>query len=427
MILKGFARLLTVGLILVLSGSARSDDGDGRRALDSLIQLAFRQNPSLAAMEYQIASGEQRTKFAGGLPDPMMSLGLMDVPRGSFSLGEMSMSGLVVGLTQEIPWPGRSSLESRMAHLSVQRDRAGTEAMRNELTRMVASAYTEYSFWVRRREIVVKAQELVRDMRAAAETEYAHGRGSAPEILRAGAEIDMLDNELAEADQMRQSALIEIARLVGDSDVIADSLPVFLPEPEGAKPVDETEPAADSNPIALRAARQTEIASSELSLVRTNYWPDLMIGVDYRIRKDMEMDPDRGKDLMSFMVGFKIPLWFFRNQKHQTAATREELLMAQSDERSVRDILTQRRRDAALMLRSLSERIGRYDSSILPQSRSALEAARASYEVGAAEFGVVLDAHQALLEMETTRLELARDYNVQRAVLTELSSSQSGR
>ena len=420
--MKGMFRFLTFTAALLIATQARAGQPEGERTLDSLVALALERNLSVAAARYQAEADLGRSRYAGWLPDPQLSVGLMNLPGGALDFDRTMMSGIQVGLSQGLPWPGKLSARSKIADLTVERSRADAAIQENALVRMVTVAYANYSYWALSREVLDENLRLVRDLKTVAETNYANGRGSAQDVLRTETAMARLENRILMADQQRSSALVELARLTNSPDLTAASLPPYLAAADQQADSADQEFSAVANPAAVRAAYQTDIMSGQVDLAHADYWPDFMLGVDYTIRQETPMDAVRGQDYLTFKVGLKLPLWFFKRQKNQSAAAGQMLLATRATEESVNDELERRHADVVLALRSLSERLKQYDNAIMPQARAAFEAAEIAYEVGKVDFNGLLATERDLLEIELERLDLLRSHMQQQAMLKELTT-----
>jgi outer membrane protein TolC len=177
----------------------------------------------------------------------------------------------------------------------------------------------------------------------------------------------------------------------------------------------------------LDAELAVEHAKTRQRLERSDYWPDIILGIDYRIRKDVAGDPVDGADYVSFKLGLDIPLWFFTKQKHRVLSAEHVSTASREKERSVREMLVTRLEDAQSMLALSNESIQRYDTSIMPEAEAALHAAEVAYEVGQIDFNALLAAQSDLFDIRIERLDLLRKYNQTRAALAELHGSLNER
>jgi len=411
--------ILLIAWLLLVSAS-QAGDINNNRTLDSLIQVALKRNPAIQAVEYKQLASEYQAKYAGWLPDPQLAVGVLNLPRTSFSFNETPMTGVSVGLSQTIPWPGKLSSQAEIAGLNSVSWALDAATRRNNTIRLVTTNYYDYSYWTFAGEILLENTRLIQNIIDVAQTRYANGLGSAQDVLRSQTAKARLENRMLQVEQRRSSALTRLAWLTDNPETVHASLTPTLP-PISSNVHDTNSDI--SNPILAQASLKSVIAEKKVDLAKSGYWPDLMLGVDYRIRKDVPMDPVSGVDFLSFKVGLKIPLWFFSRQRNQTAAARQLLMAAQAQERSITNEIEQRVTDIRLALQSLKARIKQYDHSILPQGKATLEAAQVAYEVGQVDFNGLLSAQLDVIGIELERLELLKQYHQQAAVLRELTTN----
>lgn len=409
---KTWLALLAGLIVLAYAESARP----GQEVLDSLIDKALTDYPELSAAKSTQDAARSSARAAGALPDPMLSVGVLNLPANSFSLHETPMSGVAVGLAQRIPWPGKLSARSDLASIRHRRTEANAEIIRNQIIREVTDAYSEYSYWLESRVILEDYLELLKATRSVTETRYANGDASAQDVLRISSMISRTDIRLLNTNQRSYSSMLRLWRAVGDSSMLA-GLPPHLPEPDGS---DSRGPSIEANPMLLNAELAVESANTQQRLARSDYWPDITLGIDYRIRSDLAGDPVNGADFLTFKLGLDIPVWFFAKQKHQVRSAELMSVASQEKERSVREMLTTRFRDAQSMLALAYESIQQYDISIVPEAEAALQAAEVAYEVGQIDFNALLTAQSDLYDIHLERLDLLRKYNQTRAALAEL-------
>lgn len=414
---------LWLPVLLLVTALTTDNIRAGQATLDSLIAAALNNNPGFRAASFTAKASEYSARSAGALPDPSFSVGLSNVPRSSLALDETPMSGVALGLTQTIPWPGKLRAKSRWAGLERQRDEAKAQSVHNRLIRAVTSAYYDYSYWSLSAGVIRENIALIEATTRVTEERYAQGEATAHDVLQAQTTGSRLDIRLLRAEQMRQSALLELWRTVKDSSVITD-LPPFLPEPSNLALVDAT---AAANPILRSAELAIEQADAGRSLAKSDYWPDIMVGAEYRLREAAPGDMLAGEDFLSFKVGVSLPLWFFSKQKNQVRASQQKILASREHRTEVRDMLEREIGDARLTLERLAESLDSYDRAILPQARAGFEASEIAYEVAKIDFDALLSTQMQLLDVELERLELIYQINQTFAMLHELTGNHEER
>src|SRR5437867_11085515 len=99
-----FRQLMLTGLALTMAGasSARAQDS----LLQSLIAEALARSPTLVQRQAAVRAATLRIRPAGTLPDPRLSLGVMDLQMPHFEFNQSDFTEVDAELSQEIPWPG---------------------------------------------------------------------------------------------------------------------------------------------------------------------------------------------------------------------------------------------------------------------------------------------------------------------------------
>src|SRR3989441_1777348 len=120
-------------------GSAAPVAGDS--VLQSLVAEALARNPTVAQRQAAVRAATLRVRPAGSLPDPMLTVGVMDLLLPHFVFNQSDFTEVDVELSQEIPWPGSLGARSRVVRAAAAGARAEESAVRRELTTAMAVAF----------------------------------------------------------------------------------------------------------------------------------------------------------------------------------------------------------------------------------------------------------------------------------------------
>src|SRR6266511_553320 len=99
-----FRQLTLTALAFAMAGAApvRAQDS----LLQSLVAEALARNPTVAQRQAAIRAATLRIRPAGSLPDPMLTVGVMDLQLPRFEFNRSDFTEVDAELSQEIPWPG---------------------------------------------------------------------------------------------------------------------------------------------------------------------------------------------------------------------------------------------------------------------------------------------------------------------------------
>src|SRR2546428_5156867 len=110
----------------------------GDSVLQSLVAEALARNPTVAQRQAAVRAATLRIRPAGSLPDPMLSVGVMDLLLPNFEFNRSDFTEVDVELSQEIPWPGSLGARSGVVRAAAAGARAEEGTVRRELTTAMA-------------------------------------------------------------------------------------------------------------------------------------------------------------------------------------------------------------------------------------------------------------------------------------------------
>jgi outer membrane protein TolC len=435
-------------LILVVSAELRAQEPVSD--LPGILAEAAVNNPRIRAAERAAEAALARVPQAGALPDPMLRVGLMNVPAGDPSLGGDMMTMTRLQIEERFPWPGKRALQEDVTRLRA--DAAGweVEQVRNEVAAQVKATYFEVYFLDRALEITARNERLVADLARLTSAEYGVGAGSQPDVLKSQVERTRLADQAAALREHRTSTVARLNAFLGrpsDTPLSAADIPEGVWAAAQAGPGgdvrfvssalsgltpgarlegDVTIPSAaalqlvalDRNPMIQAHLRRVAAQERATELARKATLPDFQVSVAYSRR------PNFG-DFVDLMISAPVPI--FAGRKQDQAVLEEAALLAENEAlhgAMVNDLNAEIESLVAGLLRA-REQIVLLDEGILPQAGASLQSATASYRVGRADFLTLLDAQVTLYQHELDYHRLLTDFardvaKLERAVGTEV-------
>ena len=390
--------------------------------LDSLINQAVANNPDLQTAEYHVQAARSMVKSEGWLPDPNLTIALSNLPKSSLALDQTPMSGIALNFSQKIPWPGKLANKKGLANLQVDEYGYAESAWKNTLVKEVKSTYFEYSYWSLTGDVIDHNIELMKQLVDVAQTKYANGEGLAQDVLNAQTSLAKLVDRKQNVIKMQTTALARLNILLNEPAYEIKKIPAQLNDDKlDSLNIDSLVTIADgSNPNLQMSKVKIAQGQKKKALARSDYWPDLMLGFEYRIREKVPMDPVSGEDFVSGFAGISLPLWFWKTQNNKLASAGEELAAAKSMDEANRLKVEYQITDAVLNIKRKYDSYEYYKDTIIPQAEAALESSNIAYQVGKVDFLNLITAQMRLFELQIDNLGNLKDYNVQLAALDEL-------
>lgn len=395
-------RTLSVFTILLVLSAGPSDLFAQQPAtpagrLSDLVSALESANPEVAAARREIEMRAARVAPAGAPPDPVVSVGFMGgfmaVPffppsSNPDALREFSIS-------QELPYPGKLSLRSRIAATDTDVARFAADDVRLERIAEFKTMYVEYRLLDRSLAIVRRNRTRLQQITRVTEARFSVGHGTQQDVVKAQLELTLLTERETTIEGQQAVLRARLNRLLNrpPQDPIDPAL-TFDVAAVPADPVELQQLAEERYPARERDEQLIERNEQALALARKEILPDF--GAKLSIRKYAAGMPW----MYGVEVMMNVPL--FANRKQRPMVTEATAILAGS--RSMRDAT----RAAALgqigdqfAVVTASRRVVQlYEDSVLPQARLALDASLASYETGRVDFLTLLTNFTTILEYE---------------------------
>ena len=397
------------------------DPSETEATLASLVAELGTSNPELAAARREVDMRVAGIAPAGAPPDPTLSVGYMSgLARPPFFPSSSTPNAFrQAGISQEIPYPGKLGLRSRIAATDADAARWSLEGTRLQLIAELKTMYFEYQFTARSLDIVRRNRELLDQFRQIAEARFSVGQAIQQDVLKAQLEISGLIERTTMLERQRDELRARInALLYRRQDVPLSADLAFTTLPLPLDPAGLRADALQRYPALKRDEQQITKAQQQLSLARKEFLPDFGINVTAQ-------QPVGG---MPWMYGVDVmvtvPLFWQRKQRPMVAEAAAGLEAG----RRMRDNTVARAEAQVteLYVNAASARrlMDLYSGSILPQSRLTLESALASYQVGQAEFLTVLTNFMSVLTYEVGLEEQRAQYHAALAGLEPLVAAE---
>ena len=422
-----FRQLMLTALAIAMAGAspARAQDS----ILQSLVAEVLARNPTLVQRQAAVRAAALRIRPAGTLPDPRLSLGVMDLQMPHFEFNQSDFTEVDADLSQEIPWPGTLGARSGVMRAATAGARAEEGAVRRELTTTMAAGYYRLGYTVTALETLRHQRELLEAAVQLSTTRYATGAAPQSDPLQAKLARDRLRSEEFALESERVAALAAVNALRNRAP--EDTVTVTPIDPAAVRAGVTSGPPADSLvALALSAhprltARRAAIdaATRTIRVERLGARPDFTVGVRYGLRPAFGGIYNQ-PDFFSAFVGLRLPVWAWRKQNRLADAARADSTGAAADLRDAELQLSREVTETAARLQASRQRLALLVDDVLPTARGTVESVMRSYQVGRAEFLTLLSVEDARFRAELEAADVAADYLTQLVMLRQLTAGE---
>lgn len=374
-------------------------------ALDKAITLAEQSNPGLAQRQAQAEAMSALPSQLGSLPDPMISMGLVNLPTDSLNTSQEAMTQWQLGISQEIPFPGKLALKQQAATERANASAFMTTEYKQQLIQYVTSYWWQLFYLEKTLNIIATNKTLLKQFIDIAETKYRVGHGLQQDVLLAQLELSKLLNREIELNSQREQVIIRLNTLLSRPTHTPIRLPAFqyidttLPD---IKPIAEILHLAKQNrPFLQQQKHLIAAAAEEKALAEKNLLPDFNVSAAYGLRQGNNLDGSDRSDMLSLQVGINVPLFADKKQKMAISQKNSELKQQQF---AYQDSWNQVQADIANYMTQYEQARQQYsllNTGILPQARQTIASMLSGYQVNKVDFLNLVRAQITLYDYET--------------------------
>lgn len=398
---RPFAFVLIVAGAAVLSSAPRAQDKTASLSLDAAISLALANNPSLAEIKARSDAMAAVTPQAGSLPDPTLSVEMLNLPADSFDVREDQMTMVDVGLSQTVPFPGKLALKEHAAGLEAEAALQTVEEARLRLVRDVKLRWWELFYLERTLEILDDTETSLRDVVRTVQARYRVGEAPQQDVLQAQLELSRLGEERLIHTAMHHREIARLNALLDRPPTtffdLAYNEPEALPEVLDEERLDET--AEQARPLLHQKRRAVDAAQTRVELAKKDYYPDLTFSAGYAFR-DRAPNGESRSDFVRFGVSLNLPVYAGRKQAKAVDQQQSEWLR---EKYALQDTLRKVQADIAATLsdyRRAKDHYALLRHEIIPLAEQTVASLRANFEVGKAGMADLLRATASLRNAE---------------------------
>lgn len=394
--------------------------GPGRDTLLArLTQEAVAANPALNRDRAASRAARTRVSAAGALPDPTLTVGVMDLTLPRFAFRESDFTEVDVEVSQEFPWPGTLGARTGVARAQARARQAMVSSRKRDVIVRTAELYYRLRYVVTARHTLAGQRSLLSTGVDIATARYASTSVPQGDPLQARVALGRLETEdavLAAEEAELRAGLAAIRGIEGTDSLTVEPIVVSTDLLTHLNQALLGRQAGDSplnHPRVLERQAELEAAEQAVRIEVLGSRPDFTLMARYGGRP-------LGADFFSAFVGIRVPLYAGRKQRRLAEAGRADADALRAALAGERAELQEAIRTMRARIESEARKIRLLVTQVIPASREAVEATLRSYRVGQVEFVTVLAAQDALYRADLDAARSAADHNVHLVMLEQL-------
>ena len=391
------------------------------------VEEALSSNPDYAGMQARARAMQTVPAQAGALPDPMLTVGMMNLPTDTYDFDQEPMTQLQIGLSQQFPFWGKRKLKKQAASAEAKAADASAVEARLQTISDVKVTWWQLYYLKRALEIVQRNQSLLRKFVDIAQTKYKVGSGLQQDVLLAQVELSKLLDKEIQLTGLQQGVLARLNKLLNRPI----NQPITLPEEvdttlaEPLAEADLVEHALTHRPLLEMYQRDLEAADSKLKLAKKGYYPDINLGVAYGYRQGVDPMGNERPDFASMTLGINLPLYAGWKQGKQVDQQNEMLTKQKYVLESGRQQILANLRQLLAEYRRSREQAQLFLTGIVPQARQTVSSMLAGYQVNKVDFLNLVRAQIILYDYETQYWKAVSEANEALAKLAATAGKEN--
>jgi len=367
-------------------------------------EISLKDNPGLAGMASRAKAIAEIPPQVGTLPDPHIAFDAVNLPVDTFSTTQENMTQLRVGLSQEIPFPGKLRAREEAAQFEAESASYDVAETRLRLVRNVHISWWNIFYLDRALEIVKRNQELLRQFIRIAETKYKVGEGLQQDVLLAQVELSKLLDVEIQLVGARKNEESRLNKLLNRPTYLAISLPGKVKEtlPQLPPEAELHQIALNKRPLLASQGELINAARKRVDLAELDYYPDFKVGAGYGFRQGI--NPANRQTRADFTsLGFSFNLPIFTSTKQDRALDQRRANVAK-EEFALQDRTEAVWSEASSSLADFNktrEQASLFKQGIIPQASQTVDSMLAGYQVNKVDFLNLVRSQITLYNYET--------------------------
>lgn len=374
----------------------------GSMTLEEALLLSSQRSSLPKASEAAVQASRETTVRAGQLPDPMLKVGLENLPvegpeRWSTSRDFMTMRR--VGIEQQWVSADKRAARTDRARRATDAEEGNYLADVVKVREETAKAWMVVLYSQRSLAIVKEVEQQTAQDLTAIKASHRGAKASAGDVVQAQVTLAQAQDAVRKSEQELKAARLALSRWTTvPVEVVADQAPLLVSHVPNL-PIEELE---KYHPMVLVARRAIALADAETTVATKERHPDWSFEVGFSQRP-------RYSNMLS--VGVSVPLPVNRSQRQDRDVAERAALGTKARlryEDAVRETQTEVY-TLSSTLESLKDRLARLNAELLPIARQQVELATAAYRAGTGNLSSVFGTRKMLLEQRLQITELEKE------------------
>jgi len=392
--------VLLVILMLFQATPASTDTTDlSALSVRKALEIAYRQNPQINQLRYQIRAQEKQEVLSFGISDPEIKYMREGIEGSYFTEQRWSVS-------QSIEFPLTGVYRTRQERSTTESLELNLQDLKNQIKADVKTAYAQLAYTLQSGNLADERVQLFENLREAAQSRADMGESSEIDAMQADLQLQEARNNQEATFKEIMNARYDLFQIIGlDPEeqtydiAFTDTLSYMIVTIDQ----DEVMEQLQGHPKLKQIEREMEASSYGKKLAKSTYLPDLNLSY-YR------QNFGNNYDFYGFEVGVSIPLWFAARQSPKVQQANALQNATEWKYEDNRQLIKKQAEQTWHSYESAKNNIERFRENIQTKSLQLVQMTQKGYSLGELGLLTLLEAQRTYLRTQEAYYQTLRDY-----------------
>lgn len=397
--------LIFVTLVTNILGQTKNE------SLNEMIDEAIRVSPKINMLQSKLNITSSKIEQDTNLPNPVLTLGLVNMPTNSFSFTQEPMTGKIIGLSQGIPFPGKLSAASAVISIDTLIVLEEIVDSKNEIRKNVSTLYYDLSLSREEIKLANENLDLLEQITEVVKSKYEVSKASLQYVIQVEVQKTRVLDKIETLKSKKHSSLSELNTLLlrdEKSQIISNEISSIDLNAFSMTTLVNT--ASENRPFlkGIKLSEQKSMLKEELA----NYsnYPNFNLGLQYSQRDNNGLTGIDFSNFLSVVVGITLPINY--GGKNSAEVNEAKYLQSYNREQynSSMQVLKQSFGKITAKLKEFKNREILISETLLPQAEQSLQSALSDYQVSKVDLVNVINAENDILKIKIDLVKIRADY-----------------
>ncbi len=376
------------------------------QSLNEIINEAISLSPQIKMLEAKKETARNRIPQNSNLPDPVLTLGLLNMPVNSFAFDQEPMTGKAIGVSQQFPFPGKLGTIEATREYDVKIVEQEIEEAKNDLRKKIIKEYSELIYSKELLKILNDKKEILAVLSSVVGKNYSVSKSSQQDVFKVELERTALENSMTELESK-----INIHKAVIDNYLFRESAidiaVVKMNSIDKLSVIDSLSvKEAVNRPLLKQISLSKEKAKKQEELADYEFYPNFNVGVQYSQRDRIGSTNTDLKDFVTFKFGLNLPVNYGGKKTAKVDEAKSLQVLFEQQYQKILQMINISIESSLFKINSLEDRIQLLNEGLILQAQKSYESSLANYQTDRTEFINVIDAVNKLLDLQKDEYKL---------------------